>query len=39
MLGHKDLSITLQIYVKYIKEGDETRINKLDKTGTITDFI
>ncbi|RXK14246.1 site-specific integrase [Halarcobacter mediterraneus] len=39
MLGHKDLSITLQIYAKYIKEDDETRFSKLDKIGTILGII
>ena len=31
MLGHKDTSITLKVYVKYIKENDEIRIDKLAK--------
>lgn len=31
MLGHKDVSITLKIYAKYIKEDDEIRIEKLSK--------
>lgn len=39
MLGHKDLSITLQIYAKYIKEDDETRFSKLDKIGEIVGEI
>lgn len=39
MLGHKDLSITLQIYAKYIKEDDETRFNKLDKIGRVLGII
>lgn len=39
MLGHKDLSITLQIYAKYIKEDDETRFSKLAKIGTILGII
>lgn len=31
MLGDKDVSITLKVYTKYIKESDEERINKLSK--------
>ena len=31
MLGHKDVSITLKTYVKYIKEDDDVRIDKLSK--------
>jgi integrase len=31
MLGHKDSSITLQIYTKYIHEDNNTRLNNLDK--------
>lgn len=31
MLGHKDVSITLQIYTKYLKEDEETRLSNLDK--------
>lgn len=30
-LGHKDSFITLQVYTKFIKEDDQTRINNLDK--------
>ena len=29
MLGHKDVSITLKIYTKYIKESDDDRIKYL----------
>jgi integrase len=29
MLGHKDVSITLKIYTKFIKEDDETRLKKI----------
>lgn len=39
MLGHKDLSITLQVYAKYIKEDDETRFKKIDKIGTILGIV
>ncbi|AXH12389.1 site-specific integrase [Halarcobacter bivalviorum] len=39
MLGHKDLSITLKIYAKYIKEDDDTRFTKLNKIGTIMGII
>ncbi len=39
MLGHKDLSITLQVYAKYIKEDDKTRIIKLDNIGSIIGSI
>ncbi len=35
MLGHKDVSITLKSYAKYIKEEDEERLIKIDKIGTI----
>jgi len=31
MLGHKDVSITLKIYTKFIQEDDETRLKKLLK--------
>ncbi|MAC84021.1 MAG: hypothetical protein CL624_07780 [Arcobacter sp.] len=31
MLGHKDVSITLKVYTKYIKEDDDVRIDKLSK--------
>lgn len=31
MLGHKDASITLKVYAKYIKEDDDIRIKKLSK--------
>ena len=29
MLGHKDVSITLKIYTKFIQEDDETRLRKI----------
>ena len=29
MLGHKDVSITLKIYTKFIQEDDETRLKKI----------
>lgn len=31
MLGHKDVSITLKVYARFIKENDEERLNKLSK--------
>ena len=31
MLEHKDVSITLNVYVKFIKESDFQRINKIKK--------
>lgn len=31
MLGHKDSSITLQIYTKYIREDNNTRLNNLSR--------
>jgi len=31
MLGHKDSSITLQVYTKFIKEDNQTRINNINK--------
>ena len=34
MLGHKDVSITLQKYTKFIKEDDDIRLNKIEKMGT-----
>ena len=33
ILGHKDISITLQVYAKYIKENDAKRINKIKEMG------
>lgn len=35
MLGHKDVSITLKIYTKFIQEDDQIRFKKIDKIGTI----
>nr|WP_281175049.1 tyrosine-type recombinase/integrase [Sulfurovum lithotrophicum] len=35
MLGHKDVSITLKIYTKFIEEDDEIRFKKIEKMGTI----
>lgn len=29
MLGHKDITITLKVYTKFIKEDDEVRIKKI----------
>lgn len=34
-LGHKDLSITLKVYAKFIKEDDSIRFNKINKMGII----
>ncbi|QOY50910.1 tyrosine-type recombinase/integrase [Candidatus Sulfurimonas baltica] len=31
MLGHKDSSITLQVYTKFIQEDNETRMSNIDK--------
>ena len=31
MLGHKDSSITLQVYTKYLKEDEQTRMSNLEK--------
>jgi len=33
MLGHKDVSITLKIYTKFIEENDEIRLKKIEKMG------
>lgn len=35
MLGHKDVSITLTTYTKYIKENDDIRFKKIEEMGTI----
>jgi len=35
MLGHKDVSITLKIYTKFIEENDEVRLEKIEKMGTV----
>ena len=29
MLGHKDVSITLKVYTKYIQEQDDIRLKKI----------
>ena len=34
-LGHKDVSITLKIYTKFIEESDEIRFKKIEKMGTL----
>ncbi len=39
MLGHKDVSITLKIYTKFIKENEETRFKKIVQMGTIIGTI
>jgi len=35
MLGHKDVSITLQVYTKYIKEDDVIRLKNIEKLDQI----
>jgi len=35
MLGHKDISITLKIYTKFIKKEDDERLKNIEKIGTI----
>ena len=35
MLGHKNVSITLSTYTKFIKEDDVVRIRNIEKMGTI----
>ncbi len=35
MLGHKNVSITLEIYTKFIEENDEVRLEKIEKMGTV----
>jgi integrase len=35
MPGHKDVSITLKIYTKFIEENDEVRLKKIEKMGTV----
>lgn len=35
MLGHKDTSITLKIYARFIKEDDDIRFKKIEKMDTI----
>lgn len=31
MLGHKDISITMKVYARFVKEDDEKRIENLAK--------
>ena len=38
MLGHKDVSITLKVYAKFIKEDDTTRIKKINSLGIVLDI-
>lgn len=38
-LGHKDVSITLSTYTKFIQEDEATRFQKLEKFGTIFDTL
>ncbi len=35
MLGHKDVSITLKVYTKFIMENEDTRFKKIAQMGTI----
>jgi integrase len=35
ILGHKNVSITLKIYTKFIEENDEVRLKKIEKMGTV----
>ncbi|MDQ1245431.1 MAG: integrase [Campylobacterota bacterium] len=35
MMGHKDVSITLKIYTKFIQEDDETRLKKNRSNGQV----
>lgn len=37
MLGHKDISITLKVYSKFIKEDDNKRLDNLSKI--VPDFV
>lgn len=34
ILGHKDVSITLKIYTKFIQEYDQIQFKKIDKIDT-----
>jgi len=34
MLGHKDVSITLKVYTKFIQENEEIRFKKIEEMGT-----
>jgi len=35
MLGHKDVTVTLKIYTKYIQENDDIRFKKIEQMGTL----
>ena len=39
MLGHKDVSITLKVYTKFIQENEDTRFKKIEQMGTILGTI
>lgn len=39
MLGHKDVSITLNTYTKFIKEDDKSRLKNISKIDTIIDTV
>lgn len=39
MLGHKDVSITLKVYTKFIQEKEDTRFKKIEQMGTIMGTI
>ncbi len=34
MLGHKDVSITLKVYTKFIQENEKIRFKKIEEMGT-----
>lgn len=38
MLGHKDITVTLRVYAKYIQEDDITRIQKINILGSFLDI-
>ncbi|QQF51396.1 hypothetical protein [Campylobacter fetus] len=38
-LGHKDVSITLSTYTKFIQEDEATRFQKLERFGAIFDTL
>ena len=39
VMGHEDVSITLQIHTKFIEEDDEIRLKKIGKMGTLLDTL
>ena len=38
MLGHKDMTVTLKVYAKYIKDDDNTRFQKINILGSFLDI-